>query len=161
MAGQSQNRPETDAKGNGKPGERGNHAGREFKPGNRANPGGRPKGLARKVREMFGDEGETLLAYAGAVMSGYVVSVHPQTQARSYEKVSVADRTAMLKILLDRGWGKPPEFVPIADDDPLQMGVTGDDLAADFYEYLDEIAARRRRQLEKQDAAVEPDAASD
>jgi hypothetical protein len=37
--------------------------GRGFTPGVSVSPGGRPKGLARRVRELVGDNGEKLLGH--------------------------------------------------------------------------------------------------
>ena len=62
-----------------------------FLPGNRANPGGRPKGLAALVREETKD-GAELVAYMLAVLR------HP--------KQPTALRMAAAQWLADRGFGK-------------------------------------------------------
>ena len=66
-----------------------------FLPGNCANPGGRPKGLASAIRERVGKDGERILAMLLGVLED--------------EGASRRDRLDAAKILLDRGWGKSPE----------------------------------------------------
>ena len=126
--------------------------GRPFEPGRSGNPGGRPRGLARKVREVLGDDdGETLARLWAGITSGVLVTsvptYHPDgsvTQERVVERVSVADRIAASKLLAERGWGKPPAYAPIEDDDPLALAEREtDEMAAQFDARIDELAARR------------------
>ena len=56
-----QNRPETT--------QIGGVTGRGFQPGVSGNPGGRPKGLTRRVRELVGDNGEAIAQFMYEVMS--------------------------------------------------------------------------------------------
>jgi hypothetical protein len=118
-----------------------------FKPGQSGNPGGRPRGLARKVREVLGDDdGEALARFWAAIMSGYVVNIDPETGARSHVKVEMADRISVSKLLAERGWGKPPAYAPIEDDDPLGTTIREEaEIAASFDARLDEVAERRKR----------------
>jgi hypothetical protein len=76
--------------------------GKGFAPGVSGNPGGRPKGLSRRVRELVGDDG-------GAI-ADYMLSVMNDERARN------ADRIEAAKWLADRGFGKAALVV--------DMGVT-------------------------------------
>jgi hypothetical protein len=132
-------------------GSTGGVTGRGFVKGRSGNPGGRPKGLARKVREVLGDDGgDALVCFWVAVMRGELTSTNDAGE-EVVERVELRDRIAVSKLLAERGWGKPTEFVPLENGDPLQMSedkIT--EIAAEFDRKLDEIAARRaqtRRQL--------------
>lgn len=63
-----------------------------FLPGQSGNPGGRPKGLSRRVRELVGDDGEVIAEYMLSVMHD--------------EKARTADRLEAAKWLADRGFGR-------------------------------------------------------
>ncbi len=64
-----------------------------FLPGQSANPGGRPRGLARRVREIVGDDGEQIAVFLLEVMH------NPRQRTR--------DRLEAARLIADRGWGKP------------------------------------------------------
>lgn len=66
-----------------------------FQPGNRANPGGRPKGLASRIRTLT-NEGEDILKFLVGVLSNEI-------------KSTTKDRLQAAQILLDRGYGKAVE----------------------------------------------------
>jgi hypothetical protein len=68
--------------------------GNGFVPGQSGNPGGRPKGLQRRVREEFGNDGDGLVAF----LAGVVTDADAKT----------TDRLEAARILLERGWGKAP-----------------------------------------------------
>jgi hypothetical protein len=68
--------------------------GRGFTPGRSGNPGGRPKGLTRRVRELVGDDGTAIAEFMFAVMAD--------------EGARTADRLEAARWLADRGFGKPP-----------------------------------------------------
>jgi hypothetical protein len=71
---------------------RGGVTGAGFVPGVSGNPGGRPKGLARRVRELVGSDGHEIVEFMFETMSN--------------EKVRMADRLEAGKWLADRGFGK-------------------------------------------------------
>ena len=61
-------------------------------PGVSGNPGGRPKGLSRRVLELVGDDGHAIAEYMFTV--------------RSDETQRTADRMEAAKWLADRGFGR-------------------------------------------------------
>jgi hypothetical protein len=93
---------------------RGRGPGRPFEKGNRANPGGRPKGLARLARE-YTDDGETLIRFWVAVKNG-----EPMPDGR---EPSLRDSLEASKLLAAYGYGKPAEYAPIEEADPLEIEV--------------------------------------
>jgi hypothetical protein len=70
-----------------------------FMPGVSGNPGGRPKGLSRRVRELVGDDGQAIAEYMFRVLSD--------------ETQRTADRMEAAKWLADRGFGKPLQALDI------------------------------------------------
>lgn len=132
---------------------------KQFKPGQSGNPGGRPKGIARKVREILGDDdGETLARFWAGVLSGEIVTITQDANGNRVEertRVGVKERIEVSKILAERGWGKPPMFAPIEDDDPLDLSeARANEMAAALDARVDEIA--RKRQEREQGRAPEP-----
>ncbi len=96
-----------------------------WKPGQSGNPGGRPKGIARRARELLGNDPEQLLTVLLAVAQD--------------EKAKDSDRIAAVREYLDRGWCKAPAYAPIEDGDPLGL----EDVDRELASVLDELAARR------------------
>lgn len=99
--------------------------GRPFKPGRSGNPGGRPKGIARTVREQAGGDPERFVQLLIAIAED--------------ERTSTRDRISAVRELLDRGWGKPPAYAAIEGRDPLEE----DEISSAIRQIEDELAARR------------------
>jgi len=97
-----------------------------WKPGQSGNPGGRPKGLARRVRELVGGDGETITHFMLDVLKN--------------EEAEMRDRMEAAKWLADRGWGKAANHAPIEDADPLGL----DEVDHAISSLVDELAARRQ-----------------
>jgi hypothetical protein len=88
--------------------------GKGFTPGVSGNPGGRPKGLSRRVRELVGDDGHEI--------AEFMVSVMTDERARN------ADRIEAAKWLADRGFGKAPLV--------LDAGVSPERLLEEYFSKL-------------------------
>lgn len=102
-----------------------------FEKGKSGNPGGRPKGLAKAVRDLVGADGTELAKIMKSIAEN--------------EKAKDSDRISAVAWLSDRGWGKAPAFAPIEEDDPLEMSEReADEAAADFDARLVSLAERRR-----------------
>jgi Family of unknown function (DUF5681) len=102
--------------------------GKPFKPGQSGNPGGRPKGVARTVREVCGGDPTMLAEGLLAIARGGDVHGKP---ARA------ADQIRASELLLAYGWGKPAGFAAIEGHDPLEQ----DTLAAEAERIAAELRA--------------------
>lgn len=118
MADVTENRPETDgvvpppramrAPVRLLPGQPGNHAGKLFLPGNAANPGGRPKGIAALVRTETAD-GAELVAFMLAILRGT-------------RRAPLRLRMEAAAWLADRAFGKPVQALEHGGGgDPLRF----------------------------------------
>lgn len=112
--------------------------GRPFAKGQSGNPGGRPKGLAKAVRDRLDSAAES----TGTTGADLLIAFWASVMADKSEDTGL--RLKASQFLAERGWGKPAQFVPIEDDDPLEMSDReANEVAASFDNRLDEVAARR------------------
>ena len=94
-------------------------SGNGFMPGQSGNPGGSPKGLARRVRELVGDQGEAIAEFMFEVMND--------------ESARRADRIDAGRWLADRGFGRAPvqTEIPVCEHPSIDLsGFSPEDLEA-------------------------------
>lgn len=100
--------------------------GKPFEQGNEISKrGGRPKGLARAIRDEVGDD--------PARVANVLFDILEDPTARN------ADRIAAAREILDRGWGKAPTHAPIEGGDPLERS----ELDIAIRDIADQLVARR------------------
>ena len=96
---------------NGETTQLGGVTGRGFMPGKSGNPSGRPKGIAKAVREACGGDPTVLVEGLLAIARG---------DGAGGEPARAADQIRATELLLAYGWGKPPAFAPIDGTNPLE-----------------------------------------
>lgn len=99
-----------------------------WKPGQSGNPGGRPKGIHRRIRELYPEDEliEGMVEVArGEKIAGKTPTLREIIDARKW--------------LADYGWGKAPSFAPIDAGDVLER----DEVESALTRIADELAARR------------------
>lgn len=100
--------------------------GQQFTAGNAvALKNGRPKGLARSIRELVGDD--------PARIANVLFDILENPRAKDSDRISAA------REILDRGWGKAPSYAPIEGSDPLEET----ELDVAIRGIVDQLVARR------------------
>lgn len=102
-----------------------------WKPGQSGNPGGRPRGLARTVREECGGDPSSLVRGLLEIAS---TGLLPNGKAAAGGDIVNAHRA-----LLEHGWGKAPAFANIEGADPLER----DELDGAILEIAESLRAER------------------
>lgn len=80
-----------------------------WKPGQSGNPGGKPKGLERRVREIVGPDLDAMIT---ALVDIALARGNMGAGAK------VRDRVAAASLVLNRGWGAPKQTVVVESDQP-------------------------------------------
>ena len=87
--------------------------------------GGRPKGLARRIREMVGDDPTRI--------ADVLFDILEDPTARNADRINAA------REIMDRGWGKAPTHAPVEGGDPLERSELDQAIMA----IADQLVARR------------------
>lgn len=121
----------------------------KFKPGQVANPRGRPPlhlALSELVRDGVGG-GMPLVAFKLCVFYGDPPDQNGDVLLKDRDgvpyEITLKDRQDAADWLADRGWGKAPAYAPIEDGDPLALDVVEDELAR----IAQELARKRKAKV--------------
>lgn len=97
-----------------------------WKPGQSGHPKGREKGIAKRVRDLIGNDPSQVLS----VLLDIALS----------EREKSTDRIMAARELLDRGYGKAPTHAPVEGGDPLGKSELDEAITA----ITDELLERRK-----------------
>jgi hypothetical protein len=113
-----------------------------FVPGNRANPGGRPKGLAALIRAKSKDgSGEELVDFLFSVMRGQVKAGEDGEQKA--EVPPLRERRAAAEWLGDHLWGKASQTLKLDEgDSPDLVDMPDDQLISVLERQLSALKAK-------------------
>jgi hypothetical protein len=89
----------------------------QFQPGNTANPGGRPKGFATKIKELCGDDYEQIAEGLYTIARGKPAEIEAFFGC-DIGKVTAKDRIAAFVALRDSGPGRPVQALEHRGDVP-------------------------------------------
>ena len=109
----------------------------QFKPGNNANPGGRPKGFANKIKALCGEDYEKLAV--GLYTVAFGTSVERLDFFGEDVKVTAKDRVLAMKELRDSGPGRPVQTLDHRGNVPSMTRVIHEEAQLDADELPPEV----------------------
>ncbi len=90
----------------------------QFQKGQSGNPGGRPLGVERMIRERLGDDLPRLIdALADIALGQRIVG----TDIREPPDAATKDRIAAIKEIHDRIYGKPRQAIEVSSEGPAML----------------------------------------
>lgn len=117
-----------------------------FAPGSSGNPGGRPKGVAARIREQTNDGEEMIQKFLGT-MRGEELSDVVTSQGIVQIGPSAKEKLDASKWLGDRLWGKAPDRIEISEVEQRAerfRSMSRDELAAAILEIKAQLDAARK-----------------
>lgn len=98
--------------------------GRPFTKGQSGNPGGRPKGIVARVKELIGEDGQDMLSILDGIARGTTTITVMDAEGKPVEiGPSFKDRRECAAALLDRGFGRPTTKIEGGDGGPVVVKV--------------------------------------